>query len=593
MIENFRPGRRRPARHRLRGRQGGAARTSSTARSAASARPVRTGSVPGFDIMAQGMVGFLRMTGEPGGRPAKVGIAINDIAAGATADLLDHGRADAPPAPPVRASTWTSPWSTPAWRGRSGSRAPTSAPARCPSRPAPGTAAPPPTRPTGPATATSRSAPTTTGCGRGWSTTSWSGPSGPTDPRFVTLPDRMANIESSRREIEAITTTRTTDEWIETLDKAGVPGGPVLTYDETLADPHVVARDMIVELEHPVDRPDETIGPPTKFSGLDYSVRGPAPWLGQHTAEVLREAGVDDDEITTPVRRRRRLRRPPRPARPSPRRPLRRKRPDMSDHLVVERHDAIATVVPQPAGEPQRHHVEMYGDLPDLVRDLDADPSVKVVVIRGAGQKSFASGADISEFEAERSDAMKARAYNEHVAAAEHAHRGAHQAHDRDDPRLLHRRRLRARARVRHAVRRRQRASSPSRPRKLGLVYSLESTKRLVDLVGPGPGQVGPHVGPADRRPTRAYELGLFDEVVATEELEDADLRLRRAARAAAPSSASAPAKSMVDEDRGRPGRATTSDHGAPQLVVRHRGLRRGRPRLPGEALAELHLVLT
>ena len=95
------------------------------------------------------------------------------------------------------------------------------------------------------------------------------------------------------------------------LDKAGVPGGPVLTYDETLTDPHVVARDMIVDVDHPViGAMQHDRATPTKFSDLDFSVRGPAPWLGQHTAEVLREAGVDDAEIDAAVHRRGPLRRP-------------------------------------------------------------------------------------------------------------------------------------------------------------------------------------------------------------------------------------------------------------------------------------------
>jgi crotonobetainyl-CoA:carnitine CoA-transferase CaiB-like acyl-CoA transferase len=117
------------------------------------------------------------------------------------------------------------------------------------------------------------------------------------DPRFLTLPDRMRNIDELEREIEAITTQKTTDEWIAIVDKAGVPCGPVLTYDETWEDPQVLARDMVAEVEHPIIGPMKTIAPPTKFSDMEFAVRRPAPWLGQHTAEVLREAGISDDRI--------------------------------------------------------------------------------------------------------------------------------------------------------------------------------------------------------------------------------------------------------------------------------------------------------
>ena len=72
----------------------------------------------------------------------------------------------------------------------------------------------------------------------------------------------------------------------------------MLTYDETVADPHVIARDMVVDLEHPIIGPMRTVGTGARFSGVDYKVRGPAPWLGQHTAEVLAERGLDAEEIT-------------------------------------------------------------------------------------------------------------------------------------------------------------------------------------------------------------------------------------------------------------------------------------------------------
>ncbi len=117
------------------------------------------------------------------------------------------------------------------------------------------------------------------------------------DPRFVDLVARMANIDELEAEIEAITTTLPTSAWIDRLDAAGVPGGPVLTYEEALEDPHIVARGMIVELDHPVIGPMRTIAPPTRFSDLEFSVRSPAPWLGQHTVSVLSELGVDRDEL--------------------------------------------------------------------------------------------------------------------------------------------------------------------------------------------------------------------------------------------------------------------------------------------------------
>lgn len=251
---------------------------------------------PGFDIMAQGTVGFLRMTGHPDGRPTKVGIAINDIAAGLTAvysilaaellrrrtgegQYIDVSLVDA-------GLAWTV-WESGAYFGSGELPEPTGTRHR---------------RSTPYQAFRTADGYVTIGANndRLWErlvTSVLDRPQWLHDPRFRSLTDRMTHIDELEREIEALTRTRTTAEWIDALDRAGVPGGPVLTYDEALSDPHILAREMVVELEHPLIGPMRTIGPPTKFSTIDYAVRAPAPWLGQHTREVLLETGLSEEDV--------------------------------------------------------------------------------------------------------------------------------------------------------------------------------------------------------------------------------------------------------------------------------------------------------
>jgi crotonobetainyl-CoA:carnitine CoA-transferase CaiB-like acyl-CoA transferase len=93
------------------------------------------------------------------------------------------------------------------------------------------------------------------------------------------------------------TRERTTQELVTALDAAGLPAGPVNTIGQMLADPHVLAREMVVETVHPVAGPTKALGLPIKFTGTPGGVRRPAPRLGEHTREVLREAGFVDAEI--------------------------------------------------------------------------------------------------------------------------------------------------------------------------------------------------------------------------------------------------------------------------------------------------------
>ncbi len=118
-----------------------------------------------------------------------------------------------------------------------------------------------------------------------------------TDPRFETDPSRRQNYLELAQELESTLLTRPADHWLPLLEDAGVPSGPINTMAEVYEDPHVLDRGMVAHLDHPVAGPIKTIGYPVKFSQTPVQFRRPAPLLGQHTEDVLREGGFTGEEI--------------------------------------------------------------------------------------------------------------------------------------------------------------------------------------------------------------------------------------------------------------------------------------------------------
>jgi crotonobetainyl-CoA:carnitine CoA-transferase CaiB-like acyl-CoA transferase len=107
------------------------------------------------------------------------------------------------------------------------------------------------------------------------------------DPRFATNADRVRNNEALVALLEARFREKPSAHWLEALQKLGIPSGPVLEFEEAMADPHIVARGMVVETEHPAAGTIRTLGIPVKMSDTPGTLRRPAPRLGEHTAEVL------------------------------------------------------------------------------------------------------------------------------------------------------------------------------------------------------------------------------------------------------------------------------------------------------------------
>ena len=250
----------------------------------------------GFDLIAQGMSGLMSITGEgPGRPPVKVGAPVSDITAGilgalgcvsAYVERLRTGKGQRVDTSLFEAGITHTYWqsaiafATGIAPGPMGSAHPLNAPYQA------------------------------FETADGWITVgaanqaNWDrftrtigAPELRDDPRFKDNRGRMANLALLVETLAPFLKKRTSADWLARFEAVGLPAGPVLSVTDMHADPQARAREMIVETDHPKAGPTKAIGLPIKLSETPGGIRRSAPLFGQHTREVLGEAGYSTAEI--------------------------------------------------------------------------------------------------------------------------------------------------------------------------------------------------------------------------------------------------------------------------------------------------------
>jgi formyl-CoA transferase len=249
----------------------------------------------GFDLIAQGVSGIMSITGEPGRPPVKAGIPLTDLGAGLFAlagvlAALHHrtrtGVGQYIDTSLVEAGIALSVWEATEYFSGPGVPAPLGSAHRM-------------------------NAPyQAIRCADGYVTVGAN-----TDrlfrrlcdvlghPEWADAPDFAGNGSRVRNRtklaalIEGVMAEAPRRHWLSLFDEADIPCGPINDYAQVFADPQVVAREMVVETDHPVLGHLRTLGSPIKLSATPAAAGHRAPLLGEHTNEILAECGFSGDEI--------------------------------------------------------------------------------------------------------------------------------------------------------------------------------------------------------------------------------------------------------------------------------------------------------
>ena len=117
------------------------------------------------------------------------------------------------------------------------------------------------------------------------------------DPRFSRNADRVRQRAVLVPVLAALMKARTRRDWLESLEAAKVPCGPINDLADVFADPHVAERHMTVQMPHSLAGSVRLVASPMKLSATPVQYRRPPPLLGEHTAELLREFGLAESDI--------------------------------------------------------------------------------------------------------------------------------------------------------------------------------------------------------------------------------------------------------------------------------------------------------